>query len=233
MSRVLLCVVLLAPLAACDAPTRTIAPVTTAATTTTAAAATAAATTAATATPSVVATFSSATTTAVAATTAVTAASTAAATATPASGVEVPPTATEISYVSAMIEHHRQALRMVGELRGRAGVPYRISNLAERITAVQSAEIADMAEFLTAWRKAPWHVHDMPMPRPSGAAEGTDAGGNFLRMMIVHHEIAVEMSAVMLPEAENPWVISLARHVIADQRVELASMRRILDEARP
>jgi uncharacterized protein (DUF305 family) len=178
-------------------------------------------------------------------------------------GVAAAPSGDELAYVAHMVEHHRQALRMVAILRGRGGVPYRMSNLADHLAAIQGTEIADMTEFLAAWRRelkargeaqpapahlpglqpAPAHLH-LPGPQPAPAhlhlpgplpdvrlralkkTDGDAAGRMFLQFMIAHHEDAVKVSTDMLPMAENPWVISLARDVIAGQRAEIAAMRR-------
>ncbi|GLW33714.1 DUF305 domain-containing protein [Actinoplanes regularis] len=153
------------------------------------------------------------------------------------SAVAVPaPMPMELAYVAHMAEHHRQALRLVRILHERGGVPYRTADLADHIAAMQAGEAAEMTEFLKAWGagKPAGHEHMSAvlseaqirsLRRSSGAA----AGRLFLQLMIVHHRGAVEMSTQMLPMADNPWVISLARHVIADQRVEIGSMQRILD----
>ncbi|WP_264653370.1 DUF305 domain-containing protein [Actinoplanes cyaneus] len=192
-------------------------------------------------------------------------------------GVAAAPTGDELAYVVHMVEHHRQALRMVAILRGRGGVPYRMSNLADHLAAIQGTEIADMTEFLAAWGReskargeaqpAPAHLH-LPGPQPAPArshltssqpapahshltgpqpapahlhltgplpdvrlralkkTDGDAAGRMFLKLMIAHHEDAVKVSTDVLSAAENPWVISLARHIIAEQRAEIAAMRR-------
>ncbi|MFC3988131.1 DUF305 domain-containing protein, partial [Actinoplanes siamensis] len=162
----------------------------------------------------------------------------------PAPGAAAPapvaPSAQETAYVAGMAEHHRQALRLVAILRGRPGVPERIGNLAEHLAAVQAAEAADMSGFLDAWAAEPMageHAHHhaqlsgvLPEERVRalGGVSGAAAGRLFLQLMIAHHEGAVEMSEGVLPAARNPWVISLARHVVAEQRVETGAMRRIL-----
>ncbi len=152
------------------------------------------------------------------------------------SAVAVPaPMPMELAYVAHMAEHHRQALRLVRILHEREGVPYRTANLADHIAATQAGEAADMAEFLDAWGAATPAGHEHPSGLLTEAqigslrrSSGTEAGRLFLQLMITHHRGAVEMSTQVLPMADNPWVISLARHVIADQRVEIGSMQRIL-----
>ncbi|BCY08519.1 DUF305 domain-containing protein [Actinoplanes sp. L3-i22] len=146
--------------------------------------------------------------------------------------VPIAPDADELAYLAHMIEHHRQALRMAAMLCGDGQVPYRIKNIADHMAATQAAEITDMTEFLNAWAK-PVRVHPGGMLTEAQlsslkVSSGPAAGRRFLELMIIHHEDAAEMSVAMLPQARNPWVISLARHVIADQRPEIATMRRVL-----
>jgi primary-amine oxidase len=171
-----------------------------------------------------------------------------ASTAAPATPAVTAPTPREIAYVTQMAEHHRQALRLVEILRDRGEVPYRIGNLADRIAAEQAAEVTDMTAFLKAWGREPaahGGTGSAPMPdhhahmsgmlsqaqvRSLERVSGAAAGRLFLQLMILHHRGAIEMSAQVLPAAGNPWVISLARHVITGQRAEIDSMRRILED---
>ncbi|WP_436534755.1 DUF305 domain-containing protein [Actinoplanes sp. HUAS TT8] len=143
------------------------------------------------------------------------------------------PSPDEVAYVTAMVDHHRQGLRLVEVLRERGGVPYRISNLADHMAAIQKTEVTDMTDFLNAWGRrlpsAPMHMSEARIDALRTSA-GAAAGRTFLQLMIAHHEGAVQMSTAVLPAARNPWVISLARHVIADQSAEIAAMRRAVQE---
>jgi uncharacterized protein (DUF305 family) len=50
----------------------------------------------------------------------------------------------------------------------------------------------------------------------------------WLRMMIVHHEGAVEMARTEVEEGEYPPAVELARSIIASQTAEIATMRGML-----
>jgi len=60
-------------------------------------------------------------------------------------------------------------------------------------------------------------------------------GGNatdemFLRMMIPHHQMAVDMSEKALDEAEHPELENLARKIINEQTAEIELMKGYLEE---
>lgn len=65
---------------------------------------------------------------------------------------------------------------------------------------------------------------DMHGVEPTG-----DADADFLRMMIPHHQSAVDMSKAMLADMDDPEVEALAREIIASQEAEITSMRAMLD----
>ena len=51
-----------------------------------------------------------------------------------------------------------------------------------------------------------------------------------LRMMIPHHQMAVDMSEKALDEAEHPEVENLARKIIDEQTAEIQLMKGYLEE---
>ncbi|MDQ3638314.1 MAG: DUF305 domain-containing protein, partial [Actinomycetota bacterium] len=60
-------------------------------------------------------------------------------------------------------------------------------------------------------------------------------GGNatdemFLRMMIPHHQMAVDMAEQALEEAEHPELEELAQTIIDEQTAEIELMQGYLDE---
>src|SRR5918995_1150394 len=54
-----------------------------------------------------------------------------------------------------------------------------------------------------------------------GMMDGDAADAMFLRMMIPHHEQAIEMSRVALSEAEHSEIRHLAEQIIAEQSAEI------------
>ncbi|MFP5354920.1 MAG: DUF305 domain-containing protein, partial [Gemmatimonadota bacterium] len=158
------------------------------------------------------------------------------------------PTAADVAFMQGMIGHHAQALVMT------ALVPERSSRsdlglLAERITASQRDEITQMQFWLRdrgidAPDPASAHAHHdaghaalMPgMLTPEeiaqlGAARGNAFDRLFLEFMIKHHEGALRMVDDLRrsPGAlQEPQLFDFASDVDADQRAEIARMRRLL-----
>jgi len=65
-----------------------------------------------------------------------------------------------------------------------------------------------------------------PVPAATAASEADIA---FIRGMIVHHEQAIEMSAMAPARAEAQGVLTLARRIAVAQEDEIARMRRWLE----
>lgn len=61
-----------------------------------------------------------------------------------------------------------------------------------------------------------------------GRLDGEQAARRYVALMIAHHEGAVTMSEPVARRGANPWVLSLARHVVAGQASEIGAMRRML-----
>ncbi|MEJ7632207.1 MAG: DUF305 domain-containing protein, partial [Rubrobacteraceae bacterium] len=76
---------------------------------------------------------------------------------------------------------------------------------------------------------------DGMMERMMGGSMQEMMGGGatdemFLRMMIPHHEMAVDMSEKALEEAEHPELKDLARKIIDEQTAEIELMEGYLKE---
>jgi uncharacterized protein (DUF305 family) len=166
-------------------------------------------------------------------------------TASEASGLPAPSfTAADVEFVQMMIPHHEQALEMT------ALVPSRTERddlplLAERLEVSQTDEIEQMRRWLEErGQGATSHDHHgdgqlMPgMLTPEEMSQLSDARGAefdelFLQYMIRHHEGAVVMVEELLTTGEGgqePQIFQLAQHIDADQRVEIARMKRLLTQ---
>ncbi|MBD0322808.1 MAG: DUF305 domain-containing protein [Aldersonia sp.] len=164
-------------------------------------------------------------------------------TAAEASELSVPPvTPADVEFVRMMIPHHEQALEMT------ALVPSRTERddlplLAERIEVSQIDEIEQMRRWLAdqGHSETSHADHDEGHLMPGmltldelsqlAEARGEAFDELFLRYMIRHHEGAVHMVEELLTSgegAQNPQVFQLAQHIDADQRVEIARMKRLL-----
>jgi uncharacterized protein (DUF305 family) len=145
-----------------------------------------------------------------------------------------------------MITHHAQALGMTALVPARSARDD-VRLLAQRIEVSQQGEIALMRRWLEA------HGHDAPaadahsmhgagghaampgMLTPEemarlAAATGPEFDRLFLVFMIRHHEGALAMVAELFGTpgaAQETGVFRLASDVDADQRAEIARMRRL------
>ena len=62
------------------------------------------------------------------------------------------------------------------------------------------------------------------------SSSGAEFDAAFLRLMIVHHEGAVEMAREQIDQGQNPQAVELAQQVVEDQEAEIAEMERMLQE---
>ncbi len=154
-------------------------------------------------------------------------------------------TATDVAFMQGMIHHHAQALRMTALVPARSSRK-EISLLAKRIDISQEAEIAQIRRWLaargeTAPKLQPGHGHGAgqklmpgmltePELKRLAAARGAAFDRLFLTSMIRHHEGAMTMVAELYASdgGAEPEIDAFARHVDADQQIEIGRMRQTL-----
>lgn len=144
------------------------------------------------------------------------------------------PNAADFSYARMMIEHHAQALVMT-ELAPKRARSTQVKRLAERISAAQGPEIGAMRGWLDlngGKKHKGGHDHTaMPgMATEKQLAQLREAKGKgfdrlFLKLMIVHHEGAVDMATQVLAQGNNVQVEEMATDVLAQQSAEIGRMR--------
>jgi uncharacterized protein (DUF305 family) len=168
-------------------------------------------------------------------------------------GIRQPFTEADVHFMSGMIPHHAQAVKMALLVPDRAD-HRQVKLLAERILVSQTDEIKLMQQWLTdRGREAPaadatHHrmkhgdvVHDMLMPgmlsddemKQLGAAKGRAFDRLFLSFMIKHHEGALTMVKDLFDSwgaAQDDDVYLFASDVQADQEFEIARMHDLLAE---
>ncbi|MFS3127015.1 DUF305 domain-containing protein [Nocardioides sp. Bht2] len=154
------------------------------------------------------------------------------------------PSDADVAFISAMIPHHEQALRMSALLLEHEPLDDRVRAAAEFIAADQGLEIRTMQSWLDAWRAEidpPSAHHDhgaMPgMLEPAEVEALADLGSGraqleFLALMVRHHEGAVTMSQEYLDDAVNVFTLATAQHVIREQQVEIRYLNQVLDSLR-
>jgi len=159
----------------------------------------------------------------------------------------------DVDFATDMIPHHVQALRMADMAEARADSA-ELRSLAADIEDAQGPEIELMAGWLEIWgEEVPdtdaGHMGmdhgamgdnmdeldgDMPGMMSDdqldalGDASGSPFDAMWLRMMIEHHEGAIEMARTEQDEGQNRDAIALAEDIEATQTAEIATMEDML-----
>ncbi len=170
-----------------------------------------------------------------------------------ADSVRLPYTAADIHFMSGMISHHAQAIKMT-KWSATHGASTAVVRLSERIATSQGDEIAFMQSWLRDRRQL------VPEPDPAGmkmtmggaehvmlmpgmltpeqmaqldAARGKEFDRLFLTFMIQHHQGAITMVHELFSAqgaGQDESVFAFANDVQIDQETEIARMRQMLLE---
>lgn len=156
-------------------------------------------------------------------------------------------TATEVTFVRAMVAHHAQAVEMSVIVRDRT-TDADLRQLMLDIILTQQGQMGLMQGWLMAWGHSLMGV-TAPMDHGDHGGHGnhTDYGMasaaqvsalrsldvsaaeiEFLQLMIRHHEGGVLMAQEALPTLINPDVRALAQGIIDGQNEEIIYMRDLL-----
>ena len=142
---------------------------------------------------------------------------------------------TDRAFVKEMIPHHKSAIEMaeIAEKRGESAF---VKGLAEDIIRTQNAEISTLQREDEALEAAGVKVGkldmpmDMEMDMDMSMLESVDPfDPEFLKMMIPHHESAVDMAKVELEKGEDPELRKIAQEIIDAQEREIGEMREQLE----
>lgn len=143
-----------------------------------------------------------------------------------------PGNGTDRAFVAAMIPHHESAVKMAGVAQGRAKSDF-VQQLAADITASQTEEItamraqdAELAKAGVPLGKLSVEDHMTTDEDPMAMLQDAKAFDNaFIKMMIPHHEGAIEMARVELDKGTDPELKQLAQDIIDAQQREIEEMR--------
>jgi len=148
----------------------------------------------------------------------------------------------DAQFMRDMIPHHQQALEMSKLAPSRTNSP-EILEIAGRIEAAQSDEVAFMTQWLTSRgeplsRSAGGHEHHtmrgMATPEQMESladASATDFDRQFLTLMITHHEGALHMVEDLMEQpgaAYDPMLFEFTNDVTNDQSKEIERMHEVL-----
>jgi len=147
----------------------------------------------------------------------------------------------DLQFIDGMTMHHEGAIMSSKHMISDSKRP-ELRELAEDIEESQSGQIDQMQEWRDEWYPDAGQTSGMPAGMMEGMMEGMMGGSMqemmggdatdemFLRMMIPHHQMAVDMSEKALDEAEHPELENLARKIINEQTAEIELMKGYLEE---
>ncbi len=148
----------------------------------------------------------------------------------------------DVTFVQAMIPHHRQALEMAEVAETRAASP-QVKDLARRIKGAQQPEIDRMEAWLQEWAVASTTTTSAGGHGGHGGGAGMMAGTEmaslaaatgqafdrrFLELMIEHHRGAVDVAEKEIRDGKHPAVKELAGQIASSQQAEIEEMRTLL-----
>ncbi|NYI44748.1 uncharacterized protein (DUF305 family) [Nocardioides aromaticivorans] len=161
----------------------------------------------------------------------------------------------DVDFATAMIPHHAQAVQMANLAADRP-LPDELRTLVDGVHTTQVAEVETMVTWLTDWGEeipetSMDHVngghgddmddmsdmdHGDEMPGMMSAEEMTElaqaSDADFpelwMRMMVEHHEGAIEMAETEQDDGHFPDAVDLAGAIIEAQRAEIATMQDLL-----
>jgi len=162
---------------------------------------------------------------------------------TPAVSAAQPGDPGDIMFAQMMIPHHQQAVEMADMALANPDTSPFVRDLAGRIQAAQQPEIDQMMGWLATWGVADMgEMGDMDMGHGGmpgmmtaeqmdslQAAKGADFNKLWLKMMIEHHQGAIEMAEDVLATTNSTEVAALARAITQAQQGEIEQMQAELD----
>lgn len=150
--------------------------------------------------------------------------------------------ASDVTFATDMIPHHRQAVMMAELAESRSDNPD-VLELASAIRDAQDPEIQTMSGWLEEWDEPVPDAMDgmggmggMDMPGMAsdqemadmGAASGTSFDELFLESMIAHHTGAVQMAQTEQADGQYAAAVDLAGQIERSQTAEIETMEGLL-----
>lgn len=143
---------------------------------------------------------------------------------------------TDVDFVNMMIIHHQGAIDMASS-EVSSGKNADIKSFANDIIKDQTKEIAAMKSWLDKNKDKKSATGDNSrklmesmnsMMNPDMKMSG-DADKDFLTMMILHHQGAIDMSGVEINNGTDPEIKKMSQEIITKQKAEIEQMKKWLN----
>ena len=139
----------------------------------------------------------------------------------------------DLQFIDQMIPHHEGALMSSEHMISNSKHP-EMRQLYEDIQNSQSEQIEQMQEWREEWYPGVEQPSGMTGNGMMNSSMQGMMGGNaldvmFLKMMIPHHQMAVDMSDEALSKAEHPELRDLAQKIRDEQSSEIELMQGYLE----
>jgi uncharacterized protein (DUF305 family) len=148
----------------------------------------------------------------------------------------------DLQFIDQMTVHHEGAIMSSEHMISDSKQP-ELRELAENIEESQSEQIEQMQEWRDEWYPDSEQTSGMPAGAMGEMMGDGMMGGSmqemmggeatdemFLRMMIPHHQMAVDMSEKALDKAERPELKDLACKIRDEQKAEIELMEGYLEK---
>ena len=146
----------------------------------------------------------------------------------------------DLKFVQQMIPHHEQAVEMSEMVEGK-NTSQGLTDLSAKIILAQNSEIDLMQGMLDEWgvKFDPHSAHSSDEHMQSGMMSQSEmlelkdsTGTNFermwLKMMLIHHQGAIEMAESVSGKGKDLKVQSLAKNIISTQQQEIKQIESLL-----
>lgn len=147
-----------------------------------------------------------------------------------------------LDFLNQMIPHHQSAVEMSQSYLQHSGDKGQFRELAENIVKTQEKEITQMEEMIDRIREEGQmdeeqeklylaeYTQMMEKHHSSHEAQAEQIDQAFAEGMSMHHQMAVDMSKMILKYTQDPELLQLANAMIDQQEKEISRMEQGMDE---
>lgn len=131
------------------------------------------------------------------------------------------------AFYSMMIPHHQGAVEMSEKIL-KTTKNLQVRKWAEAIIVEQNTEIGQMANALKELGGMDSRYADMMKMDMTNMVENTKNDGSYVRLMVPHHQSAVDMAELVRERSEDPELLELASRIIKSQSGEIEEFQHWL-----